>query len=216
MHRIRHRVRPKALVVEFAERLLGRGERLIRAGEDLPLVVANYPRGSAGFASALAESLRFTLPSLPVRTRDSYRVVFAALPAVVVADLRKRNPCDCLGHHHPSSTLTTARRLTADTGGRVGEIDLAVEAIRSWEPLPLSTLAVDAGNRRARARLNDLRFHVALLSVFLHELEHVAYPDRSEREIRARSDQFYREALDAQLVTEFGSNFGLDSPLAVS
>lgn len=216
MHRFRRRVRPKSLAVEFAERLLGRGEHLICAGDGLPLIVASYPRGKARFASALAESVRLTLPSLPPPIRGSYRSILDALPSVVVADLRKRNVCECLGHHHPSNTLATARRLTIDTGGRVGEIDLAVEAIRCWEPLPIATRAVGTMNRGARLRLDDLRFHVGLLSVLLHELEHVAFPSRPESQIRARSDQFYRDALAAQLLTEFGAGFGFDAPLAVS
>lgn len=214
MHRTRHRVRPKALAVELAERLLGRGERLIRTGEEMPLVVAGYPRGSARLAAALSESLRFTLPSLPQPVRDSYRSVLAELPSVIVADLRKHNTCSCLGHHHQSATLASTRQLSSDTGASVGEIDLAVEAIRAWEPLPLATLAVPASDRKTRTRLADLRFHVGLLSVFLHELEHVAFPERAESEIRARSDDFYRRALRAQLNSELGAEFGLNFSLA--
>ena len=38
------------------------------------------------------------------------------------------------GLRPPGTESRLARRLMADTGRRVGEIDLAVEAIRSWEP----------------------------------------------------------------------------------
>ena len=66
-----------------------------------------------------------------------------------------------------------------------------------------------AADRRSRKRLEDVRFHVGLLSVLLHELEHVAFPQRAEREIRSRSDDFYRAALASQLHAEFGADYGL-------
>lgn len=209
---MRHRgrpVRPKGLLAQLGRKLLGRGQTLIAAGERLPLVIAVYPRGKRRFASSLAETLNFTLPSLPAPLRDSYLEMLAELPPVVVADLRARNECECLGHHHPQTALAVARELEAESGRKVGEIDLAVEAIRTWEPTPLSSLAVPPADRAEKARLDEMRFHTALLSVFLHELEHLAFPSRPEAEVRRRSDRFYRESIRSRLRSEWGASFGL-------
>lgn len=209
---MRHRGRPvrsKGLLSQLAEKVLGRGQTLIAAGGSLPLIVAVYPRGKSRFAAALGEALRFSLPSLPPPLREAYEDILAEIPPVVVADLRSRNACECLGHHHPQSALAVARELEQQSGRRVGEIDLAVEAIRSWEPTPLSSLAVPPADRDEKARLDEMRFHTALLSVFLHELEHLAHPDRPESEVRRRSDRFYRDSIRARLRSEWGASFGL-------
>ncbi len=209
MRHSRQQIRPRALALQLCDRILGRGQTLITPGKGLPLVLASYPRGRRRFAAALTETLRFTLPSLPRALRESYGDVLAELPPVVVADLRARNECACLGHHHPRCTLPVAQQLAADSGRPVGEIDLAVDAIRDWRPTPLAHLAVHPAGRREKARFDELRFHTALLSVFLHELEHLAFPDRPEPDIRRRSDRFYRDALSSRLASERGVSFGL-------
>jgi len=207
------RVRPKGLLAEFAERLLGRGQTLISAGDRFPLIVAGYPRGRAWFAQSLAAALQATFPALPASLRSIYDEPLSRLPTLIVADLRRRNLCCCLGHHHPPpSDSPQARQLAAETGSRVGEIDLAVEAIRDWAPLTLSSLAaeqfVPPADAESRATYAELRFHSALLSVLLHELEHVAFPNRAEDEVRRRSDRFYQQALHYLLAEEFGASFG--------
>lgn len=199
---------------ELAARLLGRGQRLIKPAAKLPLVVACYPRGREWFASELNSALSTTFGSTPKSLRGSYAEVFARIPSLVVADLRGRNVCSCLGHHHPGCTHSRlARRLSADMGEPIGEIDLAVEAIRGWEPLPLSGLAaaesVAAEQAEARSWLRDARFRLALLAVFLHELEHLAFPGRQESEIRRRSDFFYVSAVKSFMSEEFGLAFGI-------
>ena len=86
----------------------------------------------------------------------------------------------------------------ADTGQRGAEIDLAIDAIRSWEPLPLSDFPVAAPIEILKdesAELEYHRFHTALLSVFLHELDHLAFPKRGEKEIRTRRNEFYVGAM---------------------
>lgn len=215
VHR-RQRVRPKGLLAEFAERLVGRGQTLISAGENFPLIVAGYPRGRAWFARAVSEALQATFPALPTPLRALYDEPLSRLPTLVVADLRRRNLCSCLGHHHPPpSDSPLARQLASETGGRVGEIDLAVEAIREWSPLTLSNLAaeqfVPPADPESRSTYAELHFHSALLSVLLHELEHVAFPDRAEDEVRRRSDGFYQQALHHLLAEEFGASFGISA-----
>ena len=123
--------------------------------------------------------------------------------------LRARNPCTCLGHHHPPGTQSRiARRLRRDTGIPVGEIDLAAEAIRRWEPLPLSALAADVAVA-PDAEFQESRFHVGLLTVFLHELEHLAFPDHDEQEVRRRSNDFYAASMRELFSREFGVSYGI-------
>lgn len=215
MHR-RLEIHPRGLLAEVIDRLRGRDQLLIQAGGELPLVVASYPRGSYGFATSLQSALGPTFRLISPSIRDTYREVLMRIPSVVVALLRARNRCTCLGHHHiPGTESRLARRLSADTGRRAGEIDLAVEAIRQWEPLPLSGLAVAGGWELVahpyRAELEYHRFHTALLSVFLHELEHLAYPDRPEAEIRLRSNEFYLAAVREFVAAEFGATFGIEA-----
>ncbi len=201
---------PSGLLARFAEAIVGKGETLIAEGDSLPLVVASYPRGRAWFASSLRDVLRFTYPGLPAALREAYSEVLAQIPPVVVADLRRRNVCTCLGHHHPQATHGgLARRIAADTGGGIGEIDLAVEAIRAWNPLPLAGLAA-ACNEDVAPLSEDIRFRSALLSVFLHELEHLAFPNRPEAEVRRRSNRFFIGTVAAQIGGEFGLTPNID------
>lgn len=209
------RVKPPGVFSRLASAVCGRTQRLIQAGDALPLVVATYPRQNSWFASELSDALRLTFPALPNRITNSYEDALAQVPSVVVADLRSSNSCTCLGHHHPTvihSRLT--RALQADTGGRIGEIDLAVGAIRKWNPLPLAGLAA-ACSDDGPEYFEEIRFHAALLAVFLHELEHVAYPDRSETEVRMRSNRFFVDAVGELLGIEFGLGSGMPGPLTV-
>lgn len=174
------------------------------AGPSLPLVVATYPRQNKWLAVELSNSLRFTFPALTEEVTRGYREALARVPSLIVAELRLANVCSCLGHHHPEvihSALT--RGLQADTGGTIGEIDLAVGSIREWNPLPLAGLAA-ACNESFRGSFEEVRFHAALLAVFLHELEHVAYPNKPEDEIRQRSNRFFVEAVGELLGFQFG------------
>lgn len=207
--RKRSRTHHRPLIAELVERLVGRGETVIAARDPFPVIVASYPRGRAIFAAALETALRFTYHSLPQELRRSYDDVLALTPSVIVADLRSRNLCSCLGHHHPDCAHgQTARRLARDVGSDVGEIDLAVDAIRGWEPRPLSGLAA-SGQSGGESEYLDARFQSALLSVFLHELEHVAFPSRSESEVRRRSDAFYHAAVSALTAERLGVAYGI-------
>jgi hypothetical protein len=197
------RIKAPGLFSRVASAVCGKTQRLIQPDEALPLVVATYPRQSRWFANELSDTLNITFPSLPRRITDGYRDALSRVPSVVVADLRAINPCTCLGHHHPAaihSRLT--RSLEADTGGNVGEIDLAVESIRKWNPLPLAGLAASC-NDDGPEMFESIRFRAALLAVFLHELEHVAYPERPEEEIRSRSNGFFVDTVSELLGAEF-------------
>jgi hypothetical protein len=200
----RQQARMPGLLSRLVGAVCGRTQRLITAGPSLPLVVATYPRQNGWLAAELSNSLRFTFPALTEDVKKDYCDALARGPAVVVAELRLANVCRCLGHHHPEvlhSPLT--KSLQADTGGSIGEIDLAVGSIRKWNPLPLASLAA-ACNESLRDSFEEVRFHAALLAVFLHELEHMVYPDRAEDEIRSRSNRFYVDAVGELLGIQFG------------
>ena len=202
-------IHPRGLLREMVHWIRGREQMLVRAGEELPLVVISYPRGDLAFAEALQGALCRTYRLLSTETRQRYTPMLPHLPSLVVVVLRAHNPCTCLGHHHPPGTEgRMARRLSSDTGLRVGEIDLAVEAIRRWEPMPLAALAAQPAEAD-RQELEEFRFHIALLSVFLHELEHLAFPERQEQEVRKRSTEFYAASLREFFSEQLGLSYGI-------
>ena len=209
----RSRIHSRGLLARAMDRLRGQDQLLIRAGDELPLVVASYPRGRDIFAASLQSALSGTFPAFSDQVRGAYRDVLERVPSLVVAVLRSRNACGCLGHHHlPGTEGRLSRRLMADTGQRGAEIDLAIDAIRDWEPLPLSDFAVAAPIeilKNESAELEYHRFHTALLSVFLHELDHLAFPKRGEKEIRTRSNEFYVGAMRDFVSQHFGIAYGI-------
>ncbi|MEZ5365963.1 MAG: hypothetical protein R2748_27430 [Bryobacterales bacterium] len=219
MRKRTERTHTAGLFSQLIGRMLGKGQALISAGDTLPLVLARYPRGRSKLVAALEDALRHTFPALPASLRDRYQDALSRATPVVIADLRRHNPCTCLGHHHPPSSHSSfARAFALETGRQVGEIDLAIDAIRAWEPLPLSGLAAAAWvpdcDRGSKFEFAEARFHAAVLSVFLHELEHLAFPERPEHQVRERSNQFYVDALQAQLSSNFGLQFGFSSSVA--
>ncbi|HYM12669.1 MAG TPA: hypothetical protein VEU62_18165 [Bryobacterales bacterium] len=202
-------IHPRGLLHELFHRLRGREQMLVRAGEELPLVVTSYPRGNLSLAEALRSAVGRTYRLLSSETRQRYAPMTPLLPSLVVVVLRTRNPCTCLGHYHPPGTESRiARRLASDTGLRVGEIDLAVEAIRGWEPFPLAAMAAEPA-AADRQELDEFRFHIALLAVFLHELEHLAFPEREEQQVRKSSTEFYAASLRELFSEQLGVNYGI-------
>ena len=219
MRHRRERAHTPGLVSQLLTRVLGKGQELISAGEELPYVLARYPRGRAALVAGLRDAVTRTFTALPASIRTLYQDVLSRATPVVIADLRRRNPCTCLGHHHPPSSHSSfARTFAAETGRPVGEIDLAIDSIRIWEPLPLSGLAAEAWvpdcDRLSKTEFSQARFHAALLSVFLHELEHLAFPEHTEQQVRERSNHFYVQAVRAQLSRDFGLSFGISTEVA--
>ena len=186
----------------FLERLRGREQALRRGPGHWPLLLLSYPPKGRAIAGEVGDAWLHTLPALRSPLAASYRDMLPGLPPLVVVMLRHRNVCTCLGHHHPKGTESRlTRRLAADVGGEVGEIDLAWEAIRQWQPNPLSALAAAV----AEPSFARLQFRTALLTVLLHELEHLAHPEHREAVVRGTSDGFYQEVLDELLGEEGGS-----------
>jgi hypothetical protein len=173
------------------------------------MLLLSFPAGAGEVALEIEAAYAHTLRRLSAEARAPYRNLFEKLPAMVVVLLRPTNVCECLGHHHPAgaeSRLT--RRLEADLGERIGEIDLAYDAIRDWRPEPLSTLATG----ELEGRLPAIHFQAAVLAVLLHELEHLVFPETSEHDIRVRSNHFYSAAMRELVAEETGAGYGMASP----
>ena len=81
----------------------------------------------------------------------------------------------------------------------IGELDLAYERVTAWQALPLSEIAFDTkfleGSRSEEFHREQGR--LKLLSVLLHEINHLVFPKEPEASVRNRSLAFYREALTA-------------------
>ncbi len=192
----------------FWDRLRGHEVRVFESLEALPILVVRHPRTRRG--EEAAESLRTAwvqlLTVMEPDPRQVYADVLNALPPMVVVRFEERNAGGVLGHACPRGLESdTTKRLQAETGLPVGEVDLAFQQIAEWQPRPLASMASGAEAMES----GELRYRVALLSVLFHELEHLAFPDREERKVRMRSDAFYGAALEAG-VRGVGSRYGLD------
>lgn len=188
--------------------LRGSEQILVRPADALPLVLISYVRSDRNGMEQFKESIAETWPSLPERYRHRYRDVLERTPSFVVVLLRRKNICTCLGHHHPPGTESrVTRRLRGLSGVRTGELDLAYEAIREWEPQPLSHLAlpIEPGN----PELDRFQYQLAMLTVFLHELHHLVAPSESEFAVRSRSQKFYDDLLAHFIAERFGVEYGL-------
>ncbi|MCZ2154390.1 MAG: hypothetical protein LC114_10915 [Bryobacterales bacterium] len=187
----------------------GKEVRVLESVDKLPILVVRYPRGNHG--AAAVESLRSAWVQLLTVMEPSpvtvYADVLEKLPPMVVVRFEERNAGGVLGHSCPRGLESAAtKRLQAETGVPVGEIDLAFKLIAEWQPHPLASMA--SGPEGIEE--GDLRYRVALLTVLFHELEHLAFPDREERRVRQRSDAFYEAALEAAAASA-GSHYGLGS-----
>jgi hypothetical protein len=195
-------VHPPGLVESILDRIRGREQKLVRAAEEMPLLLISHPKDCEEAAAAVEAVYARVYQALSPAVRAHYQSIFRLLPTVVVVVLRRRNPCGCLGHHHPRGTESRlTRRLAADLGSTVGEIDLAYEGIRAWRPRPISSMALD------ELGLPEKSFHeqAAVLAVLLHELEHLALPNNEERDVRTRSNDFYRAVMEELAAGEVGS-----------
>lgn len=228
MRKKRHKQAPKVYVPGLWQQLWqcwrGHETRTVAfgatasGGEDgetgLPLLVLRYPRSAAGREAA--DRLESAYRQLPMVLHPSplevYAEILPLLPTTIVVLLRERDPGGCLGHARLAGMESEfSRQLAAEVGSRVGEIDLAWKLIADWQPQPLANLAAEAEMREE----SGLRYGIALLTVLFHEMEHLAFPDRMEVDVRRRSDSFYRQVLAASLA-EKGEIYGMEaSPSAL-
>jgi len=199
-------VHPQGVLERLLEWLRGRRQRLVRVAEGRPWLLLSYPGGGESAAAELEGAYARLWPAFSAQLRAAYQTLWPALPAMVVVLLRPRNVCGCLGHHHPRGTESRlARRLESELGHPLAEVDLAYQEIARWQPEPLASLAVAS----SPDALQPLHFGAALLAVLLHELEHLAFPDKSEQEVRARSRAFYAGAMKELVEAELGRAYGM-------
>jgi hypothetical protein len=191
------RSRPRRL--RWLTWLEGRRYRLARfAGRSRPLVAIAHARRDESRAREMALALEHDWAQVSARCREAYDEILSRSPDLVVLQLRRRNVCRCLGHRHPAvREQPFAEAHEAFHGASVGEMDIAYDQVNSWPPLPLADTALDAkffeGSRRTEFRQEQ--FRLKLLSVFLHETNHLVDPLEPEESVRARSLGFYRDAL---------------------
>ena len=205
------RIHPGGLLREFYLWLRGNEQILVRPASELPLVLIAYAKGDRDGMEHLKESLEETWLTLPQALRSRYSDVLRRTPPFVVVVLRRRNLCACLGHHHPAGTESRlTRRLRGLSGVQTAEIDLAFEAIREWEPQPLSNLALQSAADTEEFR--SFQWQLALLTVFLHEVHHLVSPYEPELAVRGQSQQFYEDTLAYFVAERFGVEYGLRIP----
>ena len=61
-------------------------------------------------------------------------------------------------------------------------------------------------------RLDSLHLQVGFLAVLLHEMEHLAFSERKEQEIRQRSNRFYAATMEHLVQEETDSDYGMAAP----
>ena len=167
------------------------------AQEEKLIVVAHSVR-DANVAADLRTALEKDWFETPPACREDYEDILAEMPHLVVVQLRRDTVCDCLGHRHfRVRERLFSRHLQKFHGYEVGEVDLAHRRIAAWEPWPLMSTAFDSkfipGTRLTEFRRRQ--FRLRLLSVLLHEANHLARPSEHEASVLSRSVNFYRNAM---------------------
>jgi hypothetical protein len=179
----------------------GRRYRVARfADRARPLVIVAHSFRDAARARQLALAVEQDWAGVPNRCREAYDEILFKAPGLIVVQLRRKNVCGCLGHRHlVVKEPPFAESHDAFGGARVGEMDLAYERVETWQALPLSDTALDTKFLEG-PRLKEFhaqQFRLRLLSVLLHETNHLVTPDEPETSVRERSLAFYRDALSS-------------------
>ena len=193
------RARPR--IVRWREWLRGRRYRL--AGfryRTRPFYVIAFQFRDAARAEVLAHAVEYDWSEVPERCREAYNEILSHAPQLVVVQLSRTSLCGCLGHCHPTVREAPFAMPHEVLGGdHAGEMDIVFERIKTWQALPLSDTALDAkfldGSRQEEFRAEQ--FRLRLLSVLLHETNHLVFPREAESSVRGRSLTFYRDALSS-------------------
>lgn len=185
--------------VRWREWLSGRRYRLAPLRDrSRPLYVIAYRAMDEARSAEAGRALERDWIEAPAYLREKYDEILFRSPQLVVVQLDRTNVCGCLGHRHVSVRETPfAMPHDAFGGEHAGEMDIAFERVRAWQALPLTDTALDAKFLHG-SRLNDFhtkQFRLRLLSIILHETNHLVSPDEPETSIRERSLHFYRDAL---------------------
>jgi hypothetical protein len=179
--------------------LAGRRYLTIRfLDREKPLIVIAHSFRDAGRAAQLAVAVEQDWFLAPAISRAAYEEILSRAPGLVIVQLRRKNLCGCLGHRHVLvSEVPFVEAHEVFRGAGAGEMDVAYDRIATWAALPISDGALDArfaaGSRQEEFRAEQFRLRV--LSVLLHEINHLVFPQEPESSVRERSLAFYREAL---------------------
>lgn len=177
------------------------GRRYLVAGfqdRSKPLVIIAHFFRDAAQARQLARVVEDDWAGAPTRSREAYEEILRKAPGLVIIQLRRKNVCGCLGHRHMVvKEAPFAEFHDAFGGASVGEMDIAYKRVETWQALPLTDTALDTrfleGSRLEEFHAAQIRLR--LLSVFLHETNHLVFPNEPEASVRERSLAFYREAM---------------------
>lgn len=196
-------LRSRPGLIRWREWLTGRRYRIARfharpEHRPGPLVVIAHSFRDAAIAREVARAVDEDWPLAPQRCREAYDEILFRAPDLVVIQLRRRNLCRCLAHRHVFvREAPFAEPHEALSGAAVGEMDIAYQQVQRWLALPLTDTAFDVkfleGSRQEDFRAHQLR--LKLLSIVLHETNHLVFPQEAENTVRERSLGFYREAL---------------------
>jgi hypothetical protein len=161
-------------------------------------VVVAYSFRAAPTTTQLAVAVEEAWARVPERCRGAYDEILFKAPGIVVVQLRPTNVCGCLGHRHVVvKEAPFAESHDAFGGASCGELDIAYKRVESWQAMPLMDTALDAKFLEG-SRLEEFhaeQFRIRLLSVLLHEVNHLVSPREEEASVRARSMAFYRDAM---------------------
>ena len=185
--------------IRWRQRLNGRRYLTIRfLDRATPLVIVAHSFRDAGRAAQLALAVEQDWFLAPAASREAYEEILFKAPGLAIVQLRRKNLCGCLGHRHVlvnEAPFVEAHEVFG--GASAGEMDIAYDRIGTWAALPLSDGALDArflaGSRQKEFHAQQFRLRV--LSVLLHEMNHLVFPHEPESSVRERSLAFYREAL---------------------
>lgn len=163
-----------------------------------PLVIIAHRFRDSKRARQLALAVEQDWFLAPAASRETYEEILLKAPGLVIVQLRRKNICGCLGHRHVAVKEAPFAVPHEATGtATTGEMDIACDAIENWLALPLAETALDARYLEG-SRLQDFhaqRFRLRMLSVLLHEINHLVFPKEPESSVRERSMAFYRDAL---------------------
>lgn len=163
-----------------------------------PLVIVAYSFRDASQARQIALTLEQDWGRVPERCREVFDEILSKAPGLVIVQLRRTNICGCLGHRHVIvKEAPFAEPHEAFCGASIGEMDIAYERVATWQALPLSDTALDVkfleGSRLEE--FHSKRYRLRLLSILLHEINHLVFSQEPEASIRERGLAFYHDAL---------------------
>lgn len=184
------------------------------AGRKWPVFAVSHRTGDAKQAKLLEFALSRDWLDVPAGCREAYDEILLRAPGVIVIQWKRTNVCGCLGHRHvivQESAFSSPHDVLG--GEPAGEMDIAWERIRNWQALPLTDTALDSNfvNGTRAQEFHAEQFRLKILSVVLHEINHLVFPQEPEASVRERSLTFYREALGSYVQSDLSTlSFTID------